>query len=111
MDKVSHQNFNGLGHNKQTHIYLSRILDLSKFYHQNNILLYLSNQSSYNPKYTTNHLNTQVLLQQLAAMMEEFLYALFMNLHKAYEALERDRCLEIPEGYGVVTQACHILRK
>ena len=35
------------------------------------------------------------LLQQLAAMMEEVLYMIFLDLHKAYDALDRDRCLDI----------------
>ena len=41
------------------------------------------------------------LLQQLAALREEVLYMIFLELHKAYDALERSRCLEILEGYGV----------
>ena len=35
------------------------------------------------------------LLQQLAAMREEVLYVIFLDLHKAYDALDRSRCLEI----------------
>ena len=35
------------------------------------------------------------LLQQLAAMREEFLYVIFLDLTKAYDALDRSRCLEI----------------
>ena len=42
--------------------------------------------------------------------MEEFLYMIFLDLHKAYDALDRSRCLEILEGYGVGPQACRILR-
>ena len=41
------------------------------------------------------------LLQQLAALREEVLYVIFLDLHKAYDALDRSRCLEILEGYGV----------
>ena len=33
------------------------------------------------------------LLQQLAAMREEVLYVIFLDLHKAYDALDRDRYL------------------
>ena len=40
------------------------------------------------------------LLQQLAAMREEVLYVIFLDLTKAYDALDRSRCLEILEGYG-----------
>ena len=33
-------------------------------------------------------------LQQLAALREEVLYVIFLELHKAYEALYRSRCLK-----------------
>ena len=33
------------------------------------------------------------LLQQLAALREEVLYVIFLDLHKAYDALDRFRCL------------------
>ena len=33
------------------------------------------------------------LLQQLAALRQDFLYVIFLDLHKAYEALDRYRCL------------------
>ena len=38
------------------------------------------------------------LLQQLAALREEVLYVIFLDLHKAYDALDRSRCLEIMFG-------------
>ena len=41
------------------------------------------------------------LIQQLASMREEVLYVIFLDLQKAYDALERSMCLEILEGYGV----------
>ena len=41
------------------------------------------------------------LIQKLKAMREEVLYVIFIDLHKAYGALDRDICLEILEGYGV----------
>ena len=41
------------------------------------------------------------LLQQLAVLRKEVLYMIFLDLHKAYDALDRYRCLEILEGYGV----------
>ena len=49
------------------------------------------------------------LLQQLLARRQEVLYVILINLHKAYEALDRDICLEIMEGYGVVPLAHHTL--
>ena len=33
---------------------------------------------------------------------------IFLDLHKAYEALDRSRCLDFLEGYGVGPQACRI---
>ena len=49
------------------------------------------------------------LLQKLSAMREEDLFTIFPDLHKAYDALERDTCLEILEGYRVEPRAGHIL--
>ena len=41
------------------------------------------------------------LLQQLAVLREEILYVIFLDLHKAYDALDSSMCLNILEGYGV----------
>ena len=49
------------------------------------------------------------LIQKLTTMMEEVLYAIFLNLHNEYDTLDRDICLEILEGYGVGPQALCIL--
>ena len=49
------------------------------------------------------------LLQQLAALREEVLYVIFLDLHKAYDALDRSRCMEILEGYGVGTKSRRLL--
>ena len=40
------------------------------------------------------------LLHQLIAMRETVLHSVFLYLCKAYEALERYRCLDILAGYG-----------
>ena len=50
------------------------------------------------------------LLQQIAALREEVLYVIFLDLHKAYNALNRSKCLEILEGYGVVPRSCRLLQ-
>ena len=34
----------------------------------------------------------------------------FLDLHKAYDALNRSRCLEILGGYGVGPRSCRLLR-
>ena len=47
-----------------------------------------------------NHI-TKFLNQQLMALREEVLYMIFLDLHKAYDALDRSRCLKILEGYSV----------
>ena len=44
------------------------------------------------------------LLQQLAALREEVLYRILLDLQKAYYALDRSRCLEILEGYDMGPQ-------
>ena len=46
------------------------------------------------------------LLQQLAAMREEVLYVIFLDLTKVYNALDRSRILEILEGCGVGQLEC-----
>ena len=43
-------------------------------------------------------------------MREEVLYVIFLDLTKAYDALDRSRILEILEGYGVGPQARRLLR-
>ena len=43
-------------------------------------------------------------------MKEEVLYVIFLDLHKAYDALDRYRILEILEGYGVGPRARRLLR-
>ena len=48
------------------------------------------------------------LLQKLAAMREEVLCVIFLYLKKAYDALDRDRCLEILEVY-VVGPCTHLI--
>ena len=50
------------------------------------------------------------LLQQLAALREEVLYVIFLDLHKTYDALDRSRCLKILEGYGVGPRARKLLQ-
>ena len=38
------------------------------------------------------------------------MYVIFLDLHKAYDALDRYRCLDILEGYSVGPRACWLLR-
>ena len=42
-------------------------------------------------------------------MREEVLYVIFLNLTKAYDALDRSRSLEILKGYGVGERARRLL--
>ena len=50
------------------------------------------------------------MLQQLEALREEVLYVIFLDLHKAYDALDRSIYLEILEGYRMGPQACRLLQ-
>ena len=43
-------------------------------------------------------------------MREEALYVILSDLHKAYDALDRSRCLEILEGYGIGPRVRELLR-
>ena len=43
-------------------------------------------------------------------MREEVLYVIFLDLTKAYDALDRSRFLEILEGYGVGPSARSLLK-
>ena len=51
------------------------------------------------------------LIQQIMAMKEEVLYEIFLDLHKEYDALDRDLCLDILVPYGVGPLALHLFRK
>ena len=51
------------------------------------------------------------LLQQVTALGEVVLHEIFMDMHKAYNNLDRPICLGILEGYGVGTRALHLLRR
>ena len=50
------------------------------------------------------------LLQKLAALREEVLYVIFLDLHKVYDDLDRSRCLDIMEGYGVGPRSRRLLQ-
>ena len=41
------------------------------------------------------------LLHKVSALREAVLHAILLDLRKAYDALERSRCLDILEGYSV----------
>ena len=49
------------------------------------------------------------LLQQVLALKEAVLHAIFLDLQKAYDALDRSRCMDILEEYGVGPRAFRIL--
>ena len=52
------------------------------------------------PAHGVHHLQ-QRSPQMLSALREDVLYMILLDLHKAYEAFDRSRCLETLEGYGV----------
>ena len=51
------------------------------------------------------------ILQQVTAMREVVLHVIFLDLHKLYNALDKSRCLEILEGYGVGPRVLRLLRR
>ena len=51
------------------------------------------------------------LIQHLADTREEVLYEIFLDLHKAYNAMDRNRCLEIPEGHVIGPGPLQLLRQ
>ena len=50
------------------------------------------------------------LVQKLVDLREEVIYVIFLDLHKVYDALDRSKCLEILEGYGVGPRTRRILQ-
>ena len=50
------------------------------------------------------------LLQQIIAIRDTVLHYIFLDLRKAYNALDMDHCLDILAGYGVGNRTLHILR-
>ena len=51
------------------------------------------------------------ILQKVTAMREEVLHAIFLDLHKAYDTLDRSRCLDILEVYGMGPRALRPLHR
>ena len=50
------------------------------------------------------------MLQQLMSMRQAVLFEVFLDLKKAYKALDRDMCLEILATYGVGPRTLQLLR-
>jgi len=50
------------------------------------------------------------LAQQLAFIEQEALYSTVVDLKKAYDAMDRGRCLDILEGYGVGPNILRLIR-
>ena len=50
------------------------------------------------------------LAQQLAYIEQEALYGIFIDLRKAYDAMDRERCLEILAAYGVGPKMCRLIK-
>ena len=50
------------------------------------------------------------MIQELVAMREAVLFEVFLDLQKAYDALDWDRCLDILAVYGVSPRKIRVLR-
>ena len=48
------------------------------------------------------------MLHQLESIREEVIYDIFLDLHKAYGSLDRERCLDILLGYVVGPRSLHL---
>ena len=51
------------------------------------------------------------LIEQVEALKEAVFHAIFLGLHKAYDALDMSMCLGILEGFGGGTRALHLLQR
>ena len=49
------------------------------------------------------------LIQNLEYTKEEVIYEILLDLHKAYDELYRERCMDILMVYGVSPQYIHLL--
>ena len=50
------------------------------------------------------------LAQQLAHIEQSPLYSIFLDLRKVYDAMDRDRCMDILRGYGVGPNFIRLLK-
>ena len=50
------------------------------------------------------------LAQQLAGLAPEPLFQLLLYIHKVYESLYREKCLEVLSGYGMGPNLTHLLK-
>ena len=50
------------------------------------------------------------LLHQVIATRETVLHTIFLDIHKEYDALDRELCLYVQAGYGVGHRTIHILQ-
>ena len=51
------------------------------------------------------------IIQHMMVMRKEVLYEIFLDLHKAYDALYHGECLDILVEYGVGPRAIRLLRR
>ena len=49
------------------------------------------------------------LSQHLVGLVHEPLFQVFLDVRKAYDSLDRDRCLQLLSGYGMGTNLARLL--
>ena len=49
------------------------------------------------------------LAQQLTGLSHELLFQVFFDIRKAYDSLDRGRCLEVLRGYGMIPNLAELL--
>ena len=66
-------------------------------------------QNFLNLNHVLNTLILPKLLQKIVLMSQEVLYEIFVDIQKAYDALDQGCALSILEGYRLGTQVCQLL--
>ena len=79
---------------------LWKVVERIMYRQVNALLLHEALHGCQNRRGTGTAIVEATLAQQLAHLEQEPFYGVFLNLIKAFDAMDRERCLLILEGYG-----------